>query len=106
MSRQLSHLIEEDVQLELGAEVLEAAVTEGLDWAIGNEGTQKIDILDVASQVWVVVWKWLLLLLCFLAGIHLPSHRIHNACEHGNTTAFYHDTQTTNSWYICGNKEK
>lgn len=106
LSRQLPHLIEENVQLELGAEVLEPAVTEGLDRAIGNEGTQKIDILSVASQVWVVVWKWLLLLLCLLAGIHLPSHRIHYMCEHGNTTAFYCDTQTTNFWQICKNKVK
>lgn len=77
LSCQLPHLIEEDVQLELGAEVLEAAIAERLNRAIGNEGTQQVDVLDVAPEVGVVVRKWLLLLLFFLAGVHLPSHRMH-----------------------------
>lgn len=79
LSRQLSHLIEENMQLKLGAEILEAAVTERLDRAIGDESTQKVDILNVASQVWVVVWEWLLLLFFFLAGIHLLTGRAY--CE-------------------------
>lgn len=81
LSRQLTHLIEEDVQLEFGAEVLKAAVAERFYRAISNEGTQQVDVLDVACQVGVVVRKWLLLLLFFLTGIHLPSNRIHYESE-------------------------
>ena len=51
----LPELVEEDVELELGAEVAESAVAEGLEWPVGDEGAQQVDVGHEGLQVGVLV---------------------------------------------------
>ena len=51
----LPELVEEDVELELGAEVAEAAVAEGLERPVGDEGAQQVDVGHEGLQVGVLV---------------------------------------------------
>ena len=51
----MPELVEEDVELELGAEVAEAAVAEGLEGPVGDEGAQQVDVGDEGLQVGVLV---------------------------------------------------
>ena len=48
-------LVEQYVQLELGAEVAEAAVAERLERPVGDEGAQQLDVGDEGAQVGVLV---------------------------------------------------
>ena len=43
------------MELELGAEVAEAAVAEGLEWPVGDEGAQQVDVGHEGLQVGVLV---------------------------------------------------
>ena len=43
------------MELELGAEVAEATVAEGLEWPVGDEGAQQLDVGDEGAQVGVLV---------------------------------------------------
>ena len=51
----LPELVEEDVELELGAEVAESAVAEGLERPVGDEGAQQVDVGHEGLQVGVLV---------------------------------------------------
>ena len=66
---QLPELVEQDVQLELGLEVAEAAVAETLEGPVGDHGAEVLHVRDEGGQVWNLVVDCLLLLLVLLAGI-------------------------------------
>ena len=51
----MPQLVEQDVQLELGAEVAESAVAEGLERPVGDEGAEQLDVGDEGAQVGVLV---------------------------------------------------
>ena len=46
LRREFPQLIQEDVKLEFGAEVAQAAVAEGFQGAVGDQGAHEIHILD------------------------------------------------------------
>lgn len=45
------HLIEKDVELILGEEVLQATEAEALNRTVSNEGAHEVEVMDVARQV-------------------------------------------------------
>ena len=51
----LPELVEEDMELELGAEVAESAVAEGLERPVGDESAQQVDVSHEGLQVGVLV---------------------------------------------------
>ena len=51
----LPEFVEEDVELELGAEVAESAVAEGLERPVGDESAQQVDVGHEGLQVGVLV---------------------------------------------------
>ena len=51
----LPQLVEQDVQLELGAEVAQSTVAERLERPVGDEGAEQLDVGDEGAQVGVLV---------------------------------------------------
>ena len=55
LGRQLPQLVEQQVQLELGRQVGQASVAEGLEGPVSDEGAHQVHVRDEHVQVWVLV---------------------------------------------------
>lgn len=74
---QLLHLVEQHVHLELGAQVLQAAVAEGFDGPIDDQSHQEIHVGDELLQVWVGQVQLRALVSEVLLGVD-----VHHAVHH------------------------
>ena len=71
LSGHLPHLVEEDVQLVLGEQVLQTPVAEALDWSVCYEGAHQVQVPDVPGQVRVVEGQGGVVVQTFLVLVDL-----------------------------------